>query len=271
MKKSVLKVLAMLLVLVMVIGSIPVSAAKTVETDSKKGVNDAIGGKKAATVVLATDAEGTIVIHSQDGAESNKKLVIDAPNANIVNYGSFKAINIAACKSYKEKGVDNVIYVKDSKAKLTICKDVEVGKIVVQTKKATLNFNDGSNGIVVAKKAKGKLTINASEDTVIGVQLAKKTTLTVNGDEDALVGVENDAEGSKIVASTTVYIEANQSCDVNLKEGAEGSLVDAANDAVDVNLKNESETVIIVTIGGEIPSNIPDNASTAAISVEGVN
>ena len=44
----------------------------------------------------------------------------------------------------------------------------------------------------------------------------------------------------------------------------------AANDAVDVNLKNESETVIIVTIGGEIPSNIPDNASTAAISVEGI-
>ncbi|MBO4510014.1 MAG: hypothetical protein J5718_01555, partial [Lachnospiraceae bacterium] len=93
MQKRVLKVLAILLVLVMVIGSVPVSAAKKVTATSKKKVEKALKKTKAATVTFATEQDGTIVIHSQDGKENNKKLVINTPNADIVNYGSFKSVS----------------------------------------------------------------------------------------------------------------------------------------------------------------------------------
>lgn len=271
MQKRIFKVLAVLLVLVMAIGSIPVSAAKNVEAGSKKEVNDAIGAKKAATVTLATDAEGKIVIHSQDGAENNKKLVIDAPNADIINYGSFKAVNIVACKSYREKGNLNTIYVKDNKAKIKVCKDTLVSNLVVQTKKATIEINEGAGANITAKKANAKINIEAEDDTLVGVTIVKKATVNVKGSDESLIGIQNLAEGSKIIADSTVYVETEQDLDVVLNAGAEASVIDKASDAVDVDLDNNTENVIIVTIGGEIPTQNPDNASTAAITVEGIN
>ena len=40
---------------------------------------------------------------------------------------------------------------------------------------------------------------------------------------------------------------------------------------LDVDVANQSEEPVIVLVGGELPTTNPDDASTAAIKVEGVN
>ncbi len=271
MKKSnIIKALAMLLVLVMVIGSVPVSAAKKVTANSKKAVEKALKAEKAATVTFKTDATGKIVIHSQENS-ANKKLVVDAPNADIVNYASFKSVNVKACKSYTEKGEENVLYVKDSNAKVEVAKNTAVAKIVVQTKKANVTVKSGASAVVVAKKANAKVTLKAADASMVGVSIAKKANLTVKGGSTAFVAIENKAEDSKVTASIPIMLEAEQDMDIVMNKGSEGSIIDKANDAIDVDVANKSEEPVVVLVGGELPTTNPDDASTAAIKVEGVN
>ena len=271
MKKSnIIKALAMLLVLVMVIGSVPVSAAKNVTAGSKKAFEKALKAEKAATITFSTEASGKIVLHSNANS-ANKKLVVDAPNADIVNYANYKSVNVKACKSYTEKGEENVLYVKDSNAKVEVAKNTAVAKIVVQTKKISITANSGATMSVFAKKAGTKISVNAKASSVVGVSVDKKANLNIKGSENAFVAIASKAEGSKVTASMPIILEAEQDVAITLNKGAEGSMLDKANDAIEVALTNKSEEPIFVTIGGELPPVNPDNASTAAISVEGVN
>ena len=96
-KRNVFKVLALLCVLVLVVGSIPVSAAK-LKTVSRR-INKGMAKTDEATIRITTNAVGTIVVHS-DPKSSNKSLYINAPNAKVVNYADVKIVSIKACKKY---------------------------------------------------------------------------------------------------------------------------------------------------------------------------
>lgn len=273
MQKRVLKVLAILLVLVMVIGSVPVSAAKKVTATSKKKVEKALKKTKAATVTFATEQDGTIVIHSQDGKENNKKLVINTPNADIVNYGSFKSVSIVACKSYKEKGEANTLYVKDEDAQIKICKDT-AAKVVIQTEKANIIVNDNALVAIDCRTEGADVDVTVADGAMVGVEVKKAADVTVEPKDEsvsAIVGVENKAEGTKLTTSMPTLLETYQDMEIVANKGSEGSIFDKANDAIDVNVDNKSEEPVFVTVGGELPSTNPDNASTAAITVEGIN
>ena len=272
MKKSIFKVLAMLLVLVMVLGSIPVSAkAKTVTVTTKAALAEALRDPEPATITFEYNGAGKVVIHSQDGKESNKKLIIEASKANINNWANVKSINVKACKSYTEKGSENVLYVKDKNAKIKIAKNVAVGKIVIQTNKISIDAKDGSSAVIVAKKSNGKATVKAANGSTLGLSIVKKINLKLRGVDTAFVALENKADGTKVTAYLPILAEFLQDGDLVMKKGSEGSIIDKANDAIDVEVANQSEEPVIVLVGGELPTTNPDDASTAAIKVEGVN
>ena len=272
MKKSIFKVLAMLLVLVMVLGSIPVSAkTKTVTVTTKTALEAALRDSEPATITFKYDGAGTVVIHSQKGKESNKKLIIDAPKAKINNWASVESINVKACKSYTEKGQDNVLYVKAKKAKITVAKNIPVSKMVLQTKSANIKVKNGASVVLVAKKSDGKATVTAEDSSMIGISILKKMELKLKGVDTAFVALENKADGTKIIAYVPFMAEFYQDGSAVMKKGSEGSILDKVNDAISVLVNNQSEEPVIVLIGGELPTTNPDDASTAAIKVEGVN
>lgn len=268
-KKNVFKVLALLCVLVLVVGSIPVSAAK-LKTIAKR-INNGISAEEPGTIKITTKAEGTIVVHSDENS-SNKSLYINAPNAKVVNYANFKIVSIKACKKYVEKGEDNDLKVTGT-AKIQVTPGGSVGTISVKTA-APVEIVAGA-GAEVAQIAVNKtgadIDITVADGAMVGVEVNKKADVTLEGSTEAVVGVLNHAEDTKLTTSVPTYLETEQSMDLVANEGSEGSIFDKTNDAIDVNVTNNSEEPVVVTVDGEIPSGNPDNASTAAITVEGIN
>ncbi len=269
MQKRILKVLAMLLVLVMAIGSVPVSA-KTVTVNSKAKYEQKASKKKKSTIKFVTTKSGTIVLHSQGGKENNKKLVINAPNANIVNYGTFKSINVADCESFKEKGEGNTIYVKDTDAKIKVCKEI-VATIIIQTENIDIQVNENAIVAAICRKADANVNVNAEDGATVGVQATKIADITLSGSASAIFGVENKAEGTKVECDATVYMTTSKDIIVVLGENATGSMIDASNDIINVVIENPANVVYVSMVNGEVVNNAGQGTGTgAAITVEGL-
>ena len=158
--KTVRKMFALLLVLVVVIGTImwirddvPTSAA----TESKyklvcnvKQLKKAMKEKQATTIVFRTETYNNITIPSVKAAK-NKKIYIFAPNSAVTNKTRFDTVTVKSAKSYTEAAKGNTIFWDIIYTdQLTIAKGKMVNKLVLT------NWAEQDPYFTVRKSAKVK-------------------------------------------------------------------------------------------------------------------
>lgn len=253
-KRHVAKLLAFLLIAVMIIGTVPASAAKkadkgtktqeentVTEVNTTKKLEKKLANKKSDTIVFKTDDAGEIILNKVSGSE-NKNLEIDAPKADIVNKGVYNSVKITAAKSYREEGSGNSITITDNKIKVIVAKGASIKELELSGKKVTVVVEKNATvENLVCKKKGAKVTLNVAKKANVSVTLSKKTKITVTGSKKSNVDITNNAKGSSVRSSVPAEINANKNTEVVLEKGAEKSVIKAKNENVAVNMTNNTE------------------------------
>ena len=257
---SWLRLLAVLLTLVMVMGTIPASAAKktsSVEVSTKASLVKAIKKDGKASITLKTDKAVSIKIPSTQGS-TTKKLVIDAPNASITNKTQFDtsgktpAVTIKAVKYYTESVSGNTITLSGDGARINVSEKKTLKSLTVNGDNADICVRKKAKIENLTFKKKGVTAkLEATNKSKVNVTLSKKTSLTVLGEKSADVNVKSSAKGSTVKASIPVDLTATKNTNFAMNQGAEGSTVDKSGSKVKVTITNKSKSEPVVTINGE--------------------
>ena len=197
---------------------------------SQKELEKALKNKNVTKITVAT--QGAVTFTVPQGDYSKVELVINAPNADVVNNGKFKSIDIQAIKpnTYRENAKGNVITVSATgDARVIVETGATVEKIMVS----------GSKGNV-------KLVVDG---TLSGITIDAPVNVTVEGKTTAAVPVtvNEKAAGANVTSSTPVEVKAAATIALNLTKGAEGSKVETTSDKAEVTVKNETTQAVTVT------------------------
>ena len=197
---------------------------------SQKELEKALKNKNVTKITVAT--QGAVTFTVPQGDYSKVELVINAPNADVVNNGKFKSIDIQAIKpnTYRENAKGNVITVSATGDARVI---VETGATV---EKIMVSGSKGNVKLVVDGTLSG-ITIDAP----VNVTVEGKTTVAVP------VTVNEKAAGANVTSSTPVEVKAAAPIALNLTKGAEGSKVETTSDKAEVTVKNETTQAVTVT------------------------
>lgn len=76
---------------------------RTAVVSKQNTLNLALLNNDASAVKISTDKAVSFTVYGLD--YTKRKLIIDAPNATVNNYGSFKSVNIVSCGKYVADGV----------------------------------------------------------------------------------------------------------------------------------------------------------------------
>ncbi|MBR4341628.1 MAG: hypothetical protein IKP88_02770 [Lachnospiraceae bacterium] len=182
---SLLKVLAVVLVLTFVSGAVPAFAE---------------------TFTYETAEKGTVTI-SADMGDLDTDYVINAPNQKVINLAKFKSITIVNAKTYTEKVSGNTITVKNKKAKVYIDEKVKPKKITVSAKNVSIYLQKNAEvNKLIYKKANGKLNLDLKADTKVGLTLSKKSSIKITGDSSAKVDVTANVKNCIITSEVPVNV-----------------------------------------------------------------
>ena len=260
MKRKSFRLLAMVLAMVMVIGLVPVSAAKkkSVTVSSLTDLYAKMTKSNVGKITYESNAAEKLTIYVKKLSKSEKAviadidLVINAPEATITNKLKFKSVTIKACKAYTEAANGNTITLADPETKFTVAKKKQVEKLTVKAAKANVVVKAKANimDLVVAKK-NAKVTVNAAKGSDVDVTISKKAAVTVKGNKKADVDITNKASGSTVTASIPVEISTKKNINVNTKKGSEGTVIDASSSKIKVNVKNTGKEEPKLTVKGE--------------------
>lgn len=177
---------------------------------------------------LVTSKSETFTV--KQGNYSNKSLIVNAPNADVKNYATFKDITIKAIKdtTWIEYADGNIVYLSDTASRFVVDSTAHVKQIVIDTANSKVNFE--VNGIVDQIKV-----VKPSEVTLSGT--STHTPLLV----------EEEAEGSTISTSVPLSLTLKANVDVALNKGAEDSKIDKSVSSIEVKVVNNSTKPAMVT------------------------
>ena len=169
-----LRILAVLMVLIMIIGAVPVSAAsKSIKVSSKKKLVVELKKSNSETIVFTSSTSKTVTIPSVKTAK-NKKLVINAPKAKIVNKSTLKSMTLEACGTFTEKASGNTIILKDKNTIFMLTSGKKISKLTASATKANITVAKKSaidNLVCNKKSASVKLDVASGAD--VNVRLSK--------------------------------------------------------------------------------------------------
>ena len=171
-------------------GNAGINASSTAVTVSERdGLVKAVNNKNAEKIVLATDEKITITIPVNDKA-ADKILIIDAPNAEIINRAVFKSITIKAAETYREKASGNVIGLKADGIVFRLYKGKNIKKLSVygQDTKIYAGKDSSVNELICAKKTSG-IILSVSKGAAVNIANKKSAYVTVTGSSKAKVTI----------------------------------------------------------------------------------
>ncbi len=210
-----------------------VSSIEEAKAATQEELELALTDSKIKKITISTDKEIKFTIAK--GSYTDKTIVIDAPNAEIDNYGSFQKIIILAIKdnTWNENAEGNSFHVSSVKVRIIINGNAEVREIVFDRANSVIN-------VEVQGKVHQITLLQPSE-----------ISLTGNGDQVPIT-IEETAEGSKLTTSIPLSIEAHNDSEIIINPGAEGTRINrgAVWDTVSV-VNNSSASVGITTENAE--------------------
>ncbi|MCR5585130.1 MAG: Ig-like domain-containing protein, partial [Lachnospiraceae bacterium] len=255
-----------------------VTVDKTKIVSSQKELEKALKDNTLTKIVLRTEEVAAFEI--PQGDYKNIKLVVDVPNADVVNRGVFKGICLAniAEDTFIENAVGNDIIITAAKAHVVVTDEAQVSNIrVIDTadNKATMAWATGTgfnNTVSENTAAQSKTDVQALnievngnvenivldsnsditirvEGKVENVEVNSASDLALKGDasEAVSVVVSDAADGTKIDTNVKVDVDTSSKTQINLAGGAEGSVILAKNEEKAVSVENRTKQQVSVT------------------------
>ena len=222
------------------------AVSKTVST--QKALAAALKDKNVKNLTIKTDKE--VAFNIPSGNYGKVKLTVDAPNADVVNAGTFKSINIKAIKpnTWKEKAKGNTITVTADDARIVVEAGASLSKVTVSQEGGKIKIE--AAGTIDAIQIDAAVDVSLAVDGTVGeVAVSAPTKVAVEGKTTTAipVKVEETAKGADVTSSTPVEVKAATEISLNLSKGAEGSKVETTGENAQVAVKNDTTDVIKVT------------------------
>ena len=222
------------------------AVSKTVST--QKALTSALKDKNVKNLTIKTDKEVAFNIPSGNYGKVN--LTVDAPNADVVNAGTFKLINIKAIKpnTWKEKAKGNTITVTADDARIVVEAGASLSKVTVSQEGGKIKIE--AAGTIDAIQIDAAVDVSLAVDGTVGeVAVSAPAKVAVEGKTTTAipVKVEETAKGADVTSSTPVEVKAATEISLNLSKGAEGSKVETTGENAQVAVKNDTTDVIKVT------------------------
>lgn len=195
---------------------------------TKQQLDKALAVDGPEVITLSTDKEGVFVI--EPGDYSSVSFVVDAPNADVKNYATFKDITIKAIKdsTWIEYADGNIIYLEDTQLSLLIDSDADIKEIVIDTPDAEINL-----------EIRGKVGV---------IRVLQPSNINISGSADSIaITVEEGAKDSTISTSLPVQMTLQADISLTLKEGSEGTTIDKSNSSIEVKVDNKSNNFVKIT------------------------
>ncbi len=219
--------------------SVTIKVVDKVGTVSTQKELEELLGSGVQKITISTNDEVTFNIPS--GEYKKTKLVVDAPNADVYNYGVFESIELQkiAADTWHEEAKGNELVIIAGNARVVVGEKASV-KIEVTAQGAKITIEN--NGVI-------------SE-----VVMDKASEITVSGKSEQPVPVVVKAEGAKVTSSVPLKVEAQAKATLTLLPGAEKSTV-----VVD---KKENVPAIKGDITLDITVGTGDNATKETVKGE---
>ena len=211
-------------------------------------MTSALKDKNVKNLTIKTDKEVAFNIPSGNYGKVN--LTVDAPNADVVNAGTFKSINIKAIKpnTWKEKAKGNTITVTADDARIVVEAGASLSKVTVSQEGGKIKIE--AAGTIDAIQIDAAVDVSLAVDGTVGeVAVSAPAKVAVEGKTTAAIPikVEETAKGADVTSSTPVEVKAATEISLNLSKGAEGSKVETTGENAQVAVKNDTTDVIKVT------------------------
>ena len=187
---------------------------------------DALLGSGAELITLKTEEETEFTI--PEGNYSKQTLVVDAPKADIVNKGVFKAVEIKNIKpeTWTEQAVGNVIIVSAGKARVVI--------------------DEGASASIEVKSDGSKLTL-VNNGTVKELTAGDKAEVEISGTSTEAIPVNVNAAGAVITTSVPLTIKCNEKIKLVILPGAERTTITVEDEKFIPDIVGD--VTIVITIG----------------------
>lgn len=207
--------------------SIANDAGKAVVTNQDQ-LDKALSSDLFSQITVSTDKKLSFLI--KESNYSNKTLIINAPKADISNYAVFHKVEIQAIKdnTWNEYAKGNQFLLSSAKIRVVVNGVAEVRDIIIDEASSTINL-----------EVDGK---------VHKITLLEPSLLNLSGDEDLIpITIEETSEGSKIVSSVPILVEANSNSEYVFNPGSEGSSINKCDSSIVVKVVNNSKGTVIIT------------------------
>lgn len=196
-------------------------------------LKSALKADGTGTIRIATDAEDSFTIPQREYSE--KSLVVNAPNADVSNYGTFKEVLIEDIKptTWYENGIGNVLRCKAPNAGIIAGINSVVKGIIAELRDQKINIkvNGSLEFIVVSEKS----SINIASGSA-------------NKEDQTATKVLVNADDAKIESSTSIELELNSNAEIVLEKGAEGTkIVNTSSNQIKASIKNNTEVEVKVS------------------------
>ena len=238
----------------------------TITATTKSGATDAVtiqvyGGEVTVTnqeeLVKALASNSNIIIKTEEAIEFTipegnyqyQSLTVYAPNADVVNHGTFESITIDQIKAntWYEDALNNV---------LTI--NALASRVVV---------NEGANASLTVTRENATVAI-VNNGTINAVNVDAKASVTITGTSNTSVPVTCTVAGATVTSNVPLEFTCTAPITLVLNAGAEGTVIHVASeDLIPTILGTASVTVVVGT--GETASTVTVNPSQSNNSGSG--
>ena len=274
-KNCILRIFTVLMVMIMVFGTVPVSAAtKTVKVTTKKKLMTELNKSGTETIVFISNSAKSYTLTNVKNSK-NKKLIVKAPKAKFVNKTVFKSITLEKCGTFTEKASGNKITIKGTDIVVKVASGKKVSKLTASATKTSIFA--AKNAVIsdlLCNKKSASINLDVAAGTKIKATLSKKTSLEITGSKKAGVDINSTAKSCTITTSVPVTIDTQADLKLNLAKGSEGSVIDAPK-SVSVKINNDSSKTPTIKEDGKVvseskntTSDVKDNVSPSPSSTD---
>ena len=223
------------------------AASSTATAGDQDELVKAIDNKTVGKIILSTNEKATITIPAARKA-ADKILIIDAPNAEIINKAVFGSITVKAAGNYTEKASGNIIALKSAGITFRLYKGKNVRKLSVYSGDTKIYAGNSSsiNELICAKRT-SEIILSVTKGAVVYVENKKSAYVTITGSSKATVTINGQpyvTEEKPIEQYSIDYwrrLKGNDKVILNVKEINDFNIASKANGCGIVDLDAEKE------------------------------
>lgn len=184
-----------------------VTVQDTVYASNLDELTELMSELNQGNVVLKTDDKTDITIPGSI-SNTNVGLVIDAPNANIINNAKFRSVSIEnnSDGTYTEKTTGNIIIVFAEKASV----------IIDENASATVNVTDTAKDVSIKENG-----------TLSSLNVSGSATVNISGTSEGTTNIDTTVtgDGSKIITTKPLNVKPDSKITLILRAGAEDTVI----------------------------------------------